>query len=475
MIKNDVCQQKTTNKNTSQQWDSPKIIPNINFLKDPKSYLNDLAEGSRNVLSIFISFSRSCKRIHFYQAYLARRCKLSLRQVNRIIKKFEQDGLIVKKYNHMRNSYYRVTDMLIKPAKKLLKVLMATCFFAFNVLLSHPLRPPFNSKPDVIEIRKKTIRSSISNKLSNYLFLNNSINSRCRMSEFKKEDFIPEIVQSLKGLNLTWEQKFKLSAYPFKALSYAFNQFRYSSTNIYGTRNNYSWFKYLCEDYCKREKLNPNWRLYYQLVDVYGTEEPKKEKVEMKELTVARQAYSYKLSPNYLALSRYNPLNVFAKQFRTYKSTPLCSWINHEDLYQLSVVNLVNRSFLGYCDNNDIAPDEMLSRLDSLIDSQEFIELLHTFGAEDMAKFIMICLDAVIADQEYRITQIKNKLSYRGLQLDDTLKFDERIIYRTRNVDEFIRSESFEYIASLLGEHLFKTKIYKIVENWIRIMQPLPN
>jgi len=474
MMNKDVSQTKKTNKNTSLQWDSPKIIPNIKFLQDPKSYLNELADGSRNVLSIFISFGRSCKRIHFFQAYLAKRCNLSLRQVNRIIKKFEQDGLIAKKYNHMRNSYYRVTDLLLTPAKKLLKVLIATCFFAFGILLSKPMSPPFSFKPDVTEIRRKTIRSNINHKLSNHLFLNNSINSRCRMSEFKKEDFIPEIVQSLKGLNLTWDQKFKLSAYPFKALSYAFNQFRYSSTNIYGTKNNYSWFKYLCEEYCTKEKISPNWRLYYQLVDVYGTEEPKKEKVEMKELPVARQAYSYKLSADYVALGKYNPLDVFIKKISDYKNAAPCSWINPQDLYQMSVVNMVNRSFLGYCEYNNITPDSVLSRLDSLIDSEHFIELLQIHGPEDAGRFIIICLDAIIADQEARLRDIQNKLHYRRIP-EQPVKFDDKIIYITRNVDEFIRSDSYKYISDVIGELVFRQKVYTLIENWIKIVQPLQN
>src|ERR1700734_1261287 len=104
----------------SQQFFSETITPTEKFLNNPSKYLKSLLVGSRKVLSKFIAFGRGCKSIFFSQEYLANACGLRRETVNRMIREFDDMGLIAKNYrafqfHESRTSEYRVASVLITP------------------------------------------------------------------------------------------------------------------------------------------------------------------------------------------------------------------------------------------------------------------------------------------------------------------------------------------------------------------------
>lgn len=476
-------------KHTSQQYDSETINPSIKFLKNAATALKSLSDGERKVLSIFRNMG-NYKRIYFRQTWLAQAANLSRGRVNVIIKKFSDLGLIAKKYRHMNTSNYRVSDFLLNPSPAIKKILLLICIFSSEMLMSRPFRPPFNisyrKEQSIIDIQISTKNRITHTKLETIknksdtlnsrvnIYINPSIiNGRCtkeKMLSFKKEDFIhPIISSSLSYLNLSWDQKFKLSIFPATVLNYAFTRLKYGPSN----KNSYNWFKFFCEEYCKEKKLKPDFRFYYQLVDVYGTDTPKKERVEMKSISQP-VAYSYKLPAGYLAVRKENPLYVFDKQYRFMLDQGANSPIPPHCLWEMGVAKFVKNSFYGYLGQTNMCPDLVLAHIDSLIGDSSYQDIVNAFGLEVAKKFIELCIESVLEEQRYTLNEMKmscygkNKLS---LPDSTQLVLNEHILLRTKNVDEFLRSDSYEYISQLVGEETMKSYIYLMVQNWMQIMQ----
>lgn len=472
-------------KNTSQQYFLEKIIPTTNFSRSPKKYLNSFKAKPAmcRVIRKFVAFGRCHKEIYFSQDWLGKSCGIRRETVNRYIRELDQFGVIAKKYNGMKKaSNYRVSDFLLKPSAEIIKVLVYIgVLISTSLLNSKPSKPPFIDKNDITLI-KNDIRSSNSNKLSNHLYFNNSINRRFtkkskitenRMSELqKKKDSIEKELSELNSLNLTLDQKCKLIVFPRKALDYAFNQFRYSNKNQYGTPHSYKWFKFLCEEYCNKYELVPDWRTYYQLQEVFVTTQPKKEKEEVK-IAPKRTAYSYKLPESYLAIRKENPLYIFSKQYR-FMLTQVNSVIPQHALWEMGVARFVRTSFYGYLEEKNMCPDLILAHIDALVDSPEYKNIITEFGLDAGKKFVELCIESVLEEQGYTLNAMK--MSYYGkgclAQKEPTqMILSDQVVIRTKNVDEFMRSDSYCYLAQLVGETTMKDYIYKIVENWMKIIQ----
>jgi hypothetical protein len=472
-------------KNTSQQYFLEKIIPTTKFSTTAKRYLNSFnaKRGLCRMIRNFISFGRCHKEIYFSQEWLGKKCNIRRETVNRYIKKLDGLGLIAKKFNGVkRASNYRVSEFLLKPTPDIIKVLIYLgIFLSTSGLMSKPVYPPYSGSNDITLI-KNDIRSSYSNKLNNYLYFNNSINGRYKkkiqiteksMSVLQeKRDSIEKELSELNSLNLTLDQKFKLIVFPQKALSYALTQFRYSSKNQYGTKHSYRWFKYLCEEYCNKYDLVPDWRTYYQLQEVFITSQPKKEKEEVN-VVPPRIAYSYKLPESYLAIRKENPLHIFSKQYR-FMLTQSNSVIPQNALWEMGVARFVRTSFYGYLGEKNMCPDLVLAHIDALVDSTEYKNIITEFGLDAGKRFVELCIESVLEEQGYTLNQMK--MSYYGKGLlakkeSTELIFTQNIITRTKNVDEFMHSDSYGYLAQLVGETTMKDYIYRIVENWMKIIQ----
>ena len=475
-------------KYTCQQYDFEKINPNKKFLARPTAILKSLSAGERRVLSLFRNMGNK-PRLYFRQTWIAKMTKLSRGTVNTIIKKFCEFGLIAKKYRHMDTSNYRVSDFLLYPNPVIKKILLLICIFSVQMLQSRPIFPPFKNtdcnnesisdmqktgKRDLTHNKENTIRrksDSITSKVN--IYINPSIiNGRSTVNSFNKEDFIPPLVNSLHTLNLTWDQKFRLAPFPHKALDYAYQLLKYSN----GAKNSYAWFKYFCEQYCIEKDIKPNFRLYYQLKDVYG-EPQKEEKAEVKQVApIPKVAYSYKLPMDYLALKQESPLYVFSRMYRQYLNGQKIPWISDEANLKMGVANMVEFSFYGYCGAKDtnftgiksIAPDAVLAHLDSLIESSQYTALVAEFGLDAAALFLQMCFDGIIAEQEKVISR------YGVWQTDYSstpIVFTQQILYRTQNVDEFMKSDNYSYLAEIMGDDVLKSFIYIIVQNWMKIIQ----
>lgn len=451
---------------TSQQYVYEQIIPNKKFLARAADNLRSLSPGARKILSIFRNMG-TYKKLYFRQTWLAEATGLCRAQVNRIIKKLDEMGLIAKKYRHMNTSNYRVSDFLINPPAKLKKLLTLICIFSVGMLKSQTCKPSVNKH--VTHTLRKILGSNSNTKFNNYIYIKYSINGRSTahsMSQFNKEDFIPPIVSSLKFLDLTWDQKFKLASFPTNALSHAFTRLKYGN----GTQNSYAWFKYLCEEYCLQQNIKPNWRLYYQLQEVYGTtSEKKEEKPAVKMIVAPRVTYSYKLPESYLSLRTENPIYIFNKQYR-FMLTQVNSVIPQHALWELGVANFVRASFFGYLNDKNPAPDSVLAHIDSLVDSVTYREIVNEFGLAVAKKFIELCLDSVFEEQRYALNRLK--VSHYG-KIKEIKKVDltEHVMYRTKNLDEFLRSDSYVYLSQVVGEDLMKKYVYDMLSNWMKIMQ----
>lgn len=478
-------------KNTCQQYFSQQINPNKKFLKRPTVLLRALSTGERKILSIFKNMG-NYKNLYFKQSWLAEASGLSRGRVNTIIKKLTDYGLIAKRYRHMNTSTYKVSSFLTNPTPLIKKILMLICPIYMGLLISRPFYPPFGhqnkhrafisdmqSLPEngITHTNNKTIKNSTNNSnsyINNYInpsIINGRYNAKSILYD-KKEDFIPEIIKtSLKFLNLSWDQKFKLSTFPEKVLSYAFNQIKYGPP----FRTSYNWFKYFCEEYCKKYHIKPNLRIYYQLREVFQIEPQKKEELKTMVLVNPRIYYTPKTNTEFYKLKDLNPVCVFIKQYIEMVSHPSSFFVfmSKESCWEIGVAKMVRQAFMGYLSESDLPlkgqylyPDLVAAKISQLISCPEFKDMQEKFGDETCAKFIELCFEAVENEQSLIVKMIERSIKHSASPYSQ-----DKLLYRTMKLDQFISSADFSYLSNFIGEKNLKQYLYEILNKWMRIIQ----
>lgn len=432
--------------------------------------MRKFTETEKKVLSIFRNTAHYSS-IHFSQMWVAKTCQVTRQTINQIIKKFSQLGLIEKTYRHMKTNIYKVSKFIKAPTPEIKKILLNICFFWVGELMSRPMQPPY--KQGLAENPTQTIYSNMTYTYNNFYLedmyiSSNSINGRQTGKKFNKEDFVQPIVKKLKGL--TWEQKFKLSVFPINALRHA--------ESHGGPEPRYEWFKYLCEDYCKKKNLRADWRTYYKLCDIFkikpevvavkvSKKTQKEEKMKI-DLGSNRPKYTTKMVIGNEETGRTHPVVVFMKSYEQMQNYPFNFVISKQKYWQLGVVNMVTPSFITFCGgdliNNsapNLHPDNVLFSLDRLAWSERFCDLILKFGLDPAKEFLIICIDAILNEQRNFLNSRKPK----------TVRLTPvEVLGHQNNINNFLKSENYVYLSSLIGELQMKNYMDELILNWTNLV-----
>jgi hypothetical protein len=464
-------------KNRSDQYFSDKIIPSETFLNDPKKALKKLTIVQKRALR-HILWLRNKNSIYFSQDWLANKVGCSRKTINETIRELCDLGLIAKFFRMMQTCLYRITDYILNPNDMWKKALLGILIFSVNNLfsISGNFRyvervTQYNNKKSLCNSNHSFIYSllvinSHKQKSSNYSSRHREIKKGDKMEEFKKEEFISDIVKSVTNFEMDLEQQFRLSSIPDAALNYAYSNMKSDS--------DFNSFWRVAFDYCNAHGMKINWRKYYQVCEAFavkrsrpkydeGNGRPQKEGSD----SVSRyKQYINQLSPNYLELASKNPIEVFNKQYREMLAYEF-NWINTEkSWWQMGMINMVAPSFIGYCGGDlvkncapKLHPDEVLYKLDLLTRSDVFKSIVDEFGSDVARKFIVICFDSVLSEQNNA-----KPAPYRIYNKD-------KISAHQANLSEFLASDQYEYMSSLLGKATLNKYVLEMVSNWIRLVE----
>lgn len=470
-----------TNKHTSVQYFSERIIPIENIIKDPKKGLNKLSVQERRGLSILLQLSSNIS-IYPSQNYIGSRAGMCRKTVNEAIASLCEKGLIAKLFRWNKTCIYRISDFITNPTKEWRAALMAISVFWCGNLVSYPQKPLAVDTVTRIYYKQKSIslkkdfilQSCLLNSiyiLNMNMYLNN-IHEQKYISEVKRkrnmerinvEDFIQEFIKNKKEYNFTLEQEILLSSYPISALEHGFS-------NLNGKKD-FPLLIFLCNGYCKDRKIKPNWRQYYQLCEAAGIDLENRTKTQKDDGKIGsdshRERYSKKRSSNFLELAYMNPAEIFLKQCKEMSKYEFNRIISPETWWQMGVINMVGPAFIGFCGGDLITnhapkmhPDEILYKLDSLVRSDTFHHIQTELGHKLGNDFLLICLESVLSEQ----TSCRNS-KYKNVAQK------EKALMHQSNLSEFLTSTRYTILSDLVGTVILKNYVLQIVSNWTKVVE----
>lgn len=226
-------------------------------------YFNKLPRRQRDLLdNIFFPANRH-KEVFPTQSTLGKKSKLSRSYTNKILLKFEKQGIIARNYRHMTSNLYKVAEI----------------FNELNVREKlRQLFPAFKYLPLVLCLARgytiKTINDTQTNiSLASNIYITNpkGIKDDNRhplaraVMQHAAENPIPPSIQKLKSLNLTKAGQIRLTCFPDEAIEYAAEKLKYAKN----ARDPYALFFSVCKDYCQNNQLLPNWERVKSLMQKY--------------------------------------------------------------------------------------------------------------------------------------------------------------------------------------------------------------
>ncbi len=97
-------------KHPGSQVKTPKfLIPASNIVKNLESYMRDLSHAQRELLKYFFWMDLHHDVIYSSQQHIATQLGVGRQYVNKMIKRFCEDGIIGKQYRHLKTCVYKVS------------------------------------------------------------------------------------------------------------------------------------------------------------------------------------------------------------------------------------------------------------------------------------------------------------------------------------------------------------------------------
>jgi len=103
-----LCKNKFNRKSSSRQDFSLKNFTLDDAIRrDPAAFYKALTPGGKRVFDYLMMASTRCRHLYFTQEHIAKKAKLSVRHVQRMLAKLVERGVLIMRYRHMTSSEYR--------------------------------------------------------------------------------------------------------------------------------------------------------------------------------------------------------------------------------------------------------------------------------------------------------------------------------------------------------------------------------
>lgn len=212
---------RTHKKNQTFTTILPQLVPDI--ASNVIGSIEQMRPRVRKILNAMLYHDGATGKIYMRQDTLGKYSKCTREWVNKIIKRFEEQGWITSNYRHLTSCEYKVNELFhdFSIRNKLRALLPALAFFPIAWI--DPL-----IKEKFTQYYSSYIYNSTNSNSSKFLDQDQvtSRNTRARAREFgdQKTDgwgMVAEYVQNIEGVVLTIEDKVNLSRYSEGAVLYA--------------------------------------------------------------------------------------------------------------------------------------------------------------------------------------------------------------------------------------------------------------
>ena len=238
--------------------------------ENPEKFFQNLPRHYRKAFDYLCMLSNNFFTIFPSYKQIAYMAGIGVTETKQVMKDLVLWGVIAKNYLHRRSCRYVISSWFKNPH---IRMRLSNWITAFKwlprtmLILFRGCDNPARRKtcqceyclPYIIDIKFKQQQSS------------RSVIERLTLERKKGAPLmfnpISEPIRNIKSLKLTKWGQIKLMAFPNKAIEYADDKMKYS--NLASLRDPFRFFTSLCVDYCKREEIEPNWEIVYQLETAY--------------------------------------------------------------------------------------------------------------------------------------------------------------------------------------------------------------
>jgi hypothetical protein len=248
-------------------WKTDNPLPDQSIRQNYNEYFRGLTKIQQDILNKFIFLGMRCKEVYISQGTVAQELGISREYVNRVIGRFEKDGLIARCYRHKETCLYKISQFFLDPwvRKDLVKYFSALVFIPLIFLFPFLEAMSPNSTYEALFAKITEVKSLYLN--TRYL-VKGSVLTLERRREMSDRLLL---FDQLPKLPLTTHGKIMLSIYPFEVVLQGYHALLKKNrvTSPFGFMRKY------CEDYCSVNAIELDLALKYQLFEQHP--EAKKE------------------------------------------------------------------------------------------------------------------------------------------------------------------------------------------------------
>jgi hypothetical protein len=208
------------------------------------------------VFDEFCSLSKKYKFVFPSQEFIANSIGVKRETVNRRLALLSKSGLVIMQKRHRHSNLYFIPPSVFKEEVRSILARYCTSLRVLSIALLLCLFPG-----RITPTKESKLR------INNYIYTSSD-----RGWSMKHENHpIPMGVREIKRLKLTKWGQILLSGFPPEAIQHADHALQ-SAKNV---RDPFGWFFKLCQDYCEREELKPDWAYIEALKTKYGYKQGK--------------------------------------------------------------------------------------------------------------------------------------------------------------------------------------------------------
>lgn len=268
---------------TAKYFNFPEVTQE--FINDPIKYLRSLTYYERTLLNTILYLCSSYETVEVSQTTLGL-WSLGLRRqtVNRMLEKFEANGLIKSTYRHMDTCVYNMDPIFLdQKLRKFISPYLPTMSYLPKILVTNPpTQVNFNfslkkmtqllKSPDIY-INPLSVVSSVSESVKSVDDVNYARARERKNLQLKKENTMNieqkiahDILEIAEKLKLTPAGKIKLMGFSSDARYFARSKMKYALRS----KDPFAYFMRLCMTYHSDHNTETNWKLVDELKRTFG-------------------------------------------------------------------------------------------------------------------------------------------------------------------------------------------------------------
>lgn len=219
---------------------------------------NNLKDSDKAIMDLLIRCDNSFEIIYISQQKIAQILGFSRSYVNQRLAYLTRNGLITKRYRHMKTCLYSLPTIMrtVQLRRRLCGIFKSMQFMSLRFL------------DQIKELTQYLNRTGI----RNYWYNKNNRSTESIVKTLAVSSNSRESIQRITTLSLTQWGRYKIEAFPDEAIKEAEENLLHiiRTWELQKIRNPFRMFIKFCLNYCHRNNVQPDWKLSSRLASTYG-------------------------------------------------------------------------------------------------------------------------------------------------------------------------------------------------------------